>query len=40
VSQAGVAGRFTVSAVAAVLALLVAVALLGGLLELTGAALR
>lgn len=35
--SAGVAGRFAVSAIAAVLALLVAVALLGGLLELTGA---
>ncbi|MBN9098259.1 MULTISPECIES: hypothetical protein [unclassified Pseudonocardia] len=33
----GVAGRFAVSAIAAVLALIIAVALLGALLELTGA---
>lgn len=35
--EAGMAGRFAVSAIAAVLALLVAVVLLGGLLQLTGA---
>lgn len=36
-AAAGMAGRFAVSAIAAVLALLVAIVLLGGLLELTGA---
>ena len=37
VAETGMAGRFAVSAIAAVLALLVAIILLGGLLELTGA---